>query len=60
MIKDPSNLKDTRFIMTILVILCITFLAAIGKIESKDFQAMVTLILAFYAGAKAIFKKRNK
>lgn len=54
-----SNFHDTRFIMTMFVIACITGLTAIGKIQSKDFQALVTMILAFYAGAKAIFGRKK-
>ena len=60
MIEPNNPLRDTKFILTMFVVGCITFLTAIGKVQSKDFQALVTMILAFYAGAKAIFNRKKK
>ena len=57
---NDKNSKDFRvFILTIFVISCCTVLTGLGKVQSKDFQAVVTMILAVYAGAKAISRRKK-
>lgn len=56
---NKDNLKNAQFFLIVFVIACCTFLTAIGRIDSKDYQAIVTMILGVYAGAKAIFNRKR-
>lgn len=52
--------KNERFFLTVLTIVCTTFLTAIGKMTSEDCQIIVIIILGINGGWKAYRKWREK
>ena len=48
-----AKLIDVKTIVTFIVVVVFSYLAVIGKIEPKDFMAVVLMIITFFFAKKS-------